>query len=386
MSANTPVIANWTQTGSAGDALVLSGQNLAPNSSITVSGKAPNGASFSLPATLESADGTGAVVILPQNLPSDTVFNLSVANAQGTSNSVTVNAPQVWWAGPNEATQGGVTSIFGQNLVLSSNDKPAVALKMTSGPNAGQTYTLSVVDANAYRVDVQIPTNLPPGAYTLLYNSGAGGAVDTSQAQAPILQVSAAAAPSSVATLNIANFGAVANSGADSASALDAAMSAAQTLLSSGTGVTTVKIQLAAGQYDIGSSIALPNNVDLEGAGAGATTISEMSNFNQLGPTGMGSGMLWTGQSPYGDAANVTIGNLTLDTNGSATTGIEAPNAHNLTVNSVDILAQNSTPIFASNATGFTLQNSSITGKFIELGSGKSNFHRRKLVLWHRSD
>ena len=133
------------------------------------------------------------------------MFKLSATNTYGTSNSVVVNAPQVWWVGPNQATQGGVTSIFGQNLILSSSDLPAVTLEMTTGPEVGDTYALKVLDANAYRVDVQIPANLPTGAYSLLYSSGAGagGVLDTSQTQTPIVNVGVATNPSSVATINI---------------------------------------------------------------------------------------------------------------------------------------------------------------------------------------
>jgi hypothetical protein len=387
MSANMPVIANWTQTGSAGDALVLSGQNLAPNSNVTVSGEAPNGASFSLPATLESADGTGAVVILPQNLPSDTVFTLSVANAQGTSNSVTVNAPQVWWVGPNEATQGGITSIFGQNLVLSSSDKPAVTLQMTSGPNAGQTYALSVVDANAYRVDVQIPSNLPAGAYTVLYNSGAGaaGALDASQTQTPVLQVSTATSQSSIATINLANYGGVA--GQDDTAAFNAAMNAAQAMVGHN-GITQVKIQVGAGVYYISSSIDVGNNIDLEGMGAGQTTIRATSNFTV---TGAGAGMLWTNQSQYGTgtAANITIGNMTIDTSGHSSSNVSwsyAPNSSNpfnaiwartindVTINAVAIQAQNGQPLDAASATDITLENSTIVGPAISLTNASQVF------------
>jgi FG-GAP-like repeat len=387
MSSSAPTIANWTQTGSAGDALVLSGQNLIPNSSATVTGKAPNGATFSLPATVKSADGTGAVIVLPQSLPSNTVFSLSVANAQGTSNSATVNAPQVWWVGPNEAVQGGVTSIFGQNLILSSSDKPTVTLKLTSGPNAGQTYALSVADANAYRVDVKIPSNLPVGDYTVLYNSGAGagGALDASQTQAPVLQVGAATTPSNIATINLANYGGVA--GQDNTAAFSAAMNAAQAMVGHN-GITQVKIQVGAGVYYISSSIDLGNNIDLEGMGAGQTTIKATSNFTV---TGAGAGMLWTNQSMYGTGtvADITIGNMAIDTSGHSNSNVSwsyAPNSSNpfnaisarningLTINSVNIQAQNGQPLDAAGDIDVTLENSKIVGPGINLGSANQVF------------
>jgi hypothetical protein len=387
--SGAPEIANWTHSGSAGDTLVLSGQNLGSASQVYVSFEQPGGGSSVERAAVESADGSGAVVVLPKDLPSDAIFTLWATNADGSSNSVLVNAPQLWWAGPNAVTPGGVTSLFGQNLVLGPSDHPTVTLEMTTGPDAGQTYTLGVVDANAYRVDVQIPTNLPVGAYSVLYNSGAvGGASATSQSMAPTLDVSVAPSASSHAMLNIANFGAVA--GQDDTAAFNAATSAAYTLVHNGSGVTSVTIQLGAGEYDISSSIGLPNGIDLEGLGAGVTTIKATPAFH-LAPTECGgAGMLYANQTIYGTPTqtNITIGNLTIDTNGNSTStadyssgadpsefaAIWARSAYNFTVNGVTILAQNGTPIDAGCAHNFTLENSTIVGETTELGVGNQIF------------
>ena len=153
-------------------------------------------------------------------------------------------------------------------------------------------------------------------------------------------------------------------------------------------GITAVKIQLGAGIYNIGSSVDLFNNIDLEGVSAGQTTIKAMPSFTV---TGAGAGVLWTNQSMYGTgtAANVTIGNLTIDTSNLSNTTVKwayAPNSSNslsaiwsrnvsgLTINSVSILAQNGQPLDAAGDTNLVLQNSALTGEGIYLGTGSQIF------------
>jgi hypothetical protein len=381
----TPAITNWTTFGSAGGNLVLSGANLGAGLTVFLSGTDPNGTTFLVQASIISQNSSGAVIQLPNSLPSDTIFQLSAENSQGLSNTVLVNAPQLWWVGPNEIQPGGVTSLFGRNLVLGPGDHPTVTLTMTSGVDTGETFSLGVIDANSYRVEVQIPENLPQGTYTIQYNSGAGagGAVATSQTLAPVLTVKAASTGTN-AVLNIANFGAVINSGQDAAAAFQAAMNAASVLLANGSGVTSVTIQLGAGEYDLSQSIGLPANINLEGQGAGVTTLKAMPGFNiTLAP-----GVLYTEVTFQGgqtNLANDTIGNLAIVTNGNSPStavyapgtdnsnfcGIWAPNTDNLTISNVEVLAQNATaPIFVPSVQHFALANSTIVGQQIVLGGG----------------
>lgn len=116
------------------------------------------------------------ILRLPDDAPANAVLSMSVADGTGQHSDLLVNAPELWWIGPDEVKPGATTSLFGRNLVLGADDHPIVTFEMTSGPNAGQIYTATVTAADGYRVDlVVVPASLPVGNYTVHYaNSDAG--------------------------------------------------------------------------------------------------------------------------------------------------------------------------------------------------------------------
>ena len=120
------------------------------------------------------------------------IYSLSVP---GISNSVLLNAPTLQWylAEGSEvegvAVPGSTLRVFGVNLAWSLEDRncpslglgatnstppppPGVYALLVSAIDASQQYPVHMPLATCYRLDLTLPSTLPPGNYSLYVNNG----------------------------------------------------------------------------------------------------------------------------------------------------------------------------------------------------------------------
>ena len=364
-------VTEWTRSGGPGDVVVLAGSGLDGISSVTVTATRDDGSSYTGTATIKSSGATGAVLRLPSDAPANTVLSMSVTDAGGQNAGLLVNAPELWWVGPDEVKPGAMTSLYGRNLVLDSADHPIVTFEMTSGPNAGQTYTANVVAADGYRVDVTVPASLPTGSYVVHYANAEPGHTTASATVGVDLTVRSDIGldwnGSDHAVINASAYGAVANDGADDSVAISKAMAAAAALMHSNPAIKEVTVQLGAGTYNVGSAIGVEDGVSLTGMGEGATTLMALSSLGSN--TSEPNGVLYARYSNTLDTAvGARVTDLAIDTNGTAVSGIIATQSHHFTIDSVAITSRGNNPVFANDAEYLTLIHAKVTGTEIFLG------------------
>ena len=93
-------------------------------------------------------------------------------NKTGFSEPVVLNAPELWWCGPEKALPGGRLSLFGRNLAQRPDFGRVMVYLIKPGERAVE---LQTVQAGKYRLAVTLPRSLEPGKYELWVYAGHGG-------------------------------------------------------------------------------------------------------------------------------------------------------------------------------------------------------------------
>ncbi|MEQ1901536.1 MAG: VCBS domain-containing protein [Devosia sp.] len=364
-------ITEWTRSGGPGDVVVLAGEGLDGIASVTVTATRDDGSVYSGVATVESSSNSGAILRLPADAPANAVLSMSVADGTGQHSDLLVNAPELWWIGPDEVKPGAATSLFGRNLVLGTGDHPIVTFEMTSGPNAGHIYTATVTAADGYRVDVVVPASLPVGTYVVHYANSDAGHVTESASVGIDLSVRSDIGlnwtGSDHAVIKASDYGAIANDGKDDSAAIAKAMAAASALMHSNPAIKEVTVQLGAGTFNVSSSVGVDDGVSLAGMGAGATTLKALP----VAGVSPASVIYARYSNTLETAVGARVTALAVDTDGTTAIGINATNSHHFTIDGVAVVARGHSPVFANNAEYLTLAHSSITGIDTFIGASR---------------
>lgn len=164
VSASAPQIAEWTRQNQPGDTMALTSENLDPTNSLFVF--SDDGSEF-LAGDILALDDRQCAVTLPDGLTSNAFYLAWPYNSNGFGYPAGINRTEAWWVGPNNVATGEAFSVYGQNLELGGGD---CSLYIAEAER-----WLTSTNANPYRADFVVPTDLAAGTYTVYAHNGQGG-------------------------------------------------------------------------------------------------------------------------------------------------------------------------------------------------------------------
>ncbi|MDG3006262.1 hypothetical protein [Paludisphaera mucosa] len=187
---------------------------------------------------------------LPESAP-DGVFVAQVKGPSGASSPVVLNAPQPWWCAPDDRVAPGSTvRVFGRNLARRPDFVRAFVYLKPAGGTLGNW--AAIASAGKYEVQFVVPAATEPGRYEVWLHAGSGG--EYGWGGPLVIEIAPPpAAPAKV--IDVAP-------GHPLQEAVDATAAA---------GGGTVR--LAAGYYDIATTLRIPTNVTVAGAGRDRTVV-----------------------------------------------------------------------------------------------------------------
>jgi hypothetical protein len=249
----------WTKSARPGEAITIMGA-IQPGDDVQVTGWTTDGGAISTSAVALRLSADSLTVRIPQGMPSASLYRVKI----GYGTPILVNAPEVWWIGPDTAGPGADVAIFGRNLAL-AGARPKVALVGATGAVAA---ALNIIDIDAFRLLVRLPEALPAGTYTLKVNNGASGPAEWAVG---MVQVDPRFAVNwdepNAPEVRAADFGAVPDDDKDDRAALVDAMAEAARLAGEDgpTGFATVRLD--AGVYELSAPLDLGDRIRLLGSG-----------------------------------------------------------------------------------------------------------------------
>lgn len=178
-----------------------------------------------------------------------------VRNGEAHSAPILPKVAQARWVFPDRANPLQTITLFGRNL---ASKGALIALKKDG---KGEPVFITPLRGGTYRVQFQIPSNLPLGDHTLFFHNGRGGAAGWS---GPIgLTVQSPKGERSI--VSVSEYGARGIGAGDDTEAIRKALAAAAK-----DGAIVV---LPPGNFPIRGTLQIPPGVSLRGAGLGATTL-----------------------------------------------------------------------------------------------------------------
>jgi hypothetical protein len=361
-------VALWTKTARPGEAITLFGGGRDLSDGIRVTGWTADGEQAQAAEVRRLSEYT-LTLRIPATMPPASLYRVQV----GASPPVTVNAPEIWWIGPDMAGPGAEVAIFGRNLSL-TGVMPDVTITPSAG---GAPVRPDLTDATSFRLVLRLPDTLAPGTYNVTVGNGAAGPAERATGTVQVDPRSTVRwdAPGSPEVSGAA-FGAVPDDGKDDRAALTAALAEAARLahLDGPTGFATVR--LAAGVYDLSAPVLLQDRVRLLGAGA-ATRLQPAADF----PAGDFRSSPYLLQAPEagedcGHDTAVKVERMTLDTAGPgrAKWAVWARTACGLDLDQLRIEAKGAQAIEAHAATRLRIANSTIIDAGSFLGRSRQVF------------
>ncbi len=172
--AGAPVISHWTRTAGADEHVILAGHNFRPDGGGTRFHIFAQGADRTIRAEAESVhiEQFQAIIRLPDSVPAGAMALIAPENAAGVGRPVPVNKPELWYILPRKVNPGGELSLYGRNL---ARGEPARGWVLLVPKDDGRARLLESVSANPYKVDFNVPDDLPVGTWEVWAHSGAGG-------------------------------------------------------------------------------------------------------------------------------------------------------------------------------------------------------------------
>jgi len=237
---------------SANDTVVVSGSDLSRVQSVEIArladdDKTAAGKPVNVP-TLQ-ANPLSVKFILPSDLP-DGVYQWRIDNGRSAMSGL-LNAPTVYWFQGDlgsAASPGGWVRVMGRNIARTKQAQ----IEWTSPGRAARKVKAS--DPGLWDASFPVPADLEPGRWSLTLANGHGGA----RAQRALGTIEVRPCPLPPSTLvNIRDFGAKGDGGADDSEAFQKAFQAAR-----GGGAT---VFLPRGNYLMTRTLEIPEGVTLSG-------------------------------------------------------------------------------------------------------------------------
>lgn len=358
-----PMIAEWTRTAAPGDTIVLTGSQLSQltgsqfgnDTKFWVYGQTKANDGVLVQAQIQKLDANTAAITLPTSLPKGSEYVLWAANTYGASQPVLINRTEAWWVGPDAATRGQVTSIFGRNLSQGNN---IANTNVYIEDALGKGYWAEVVAVNPYKIDFKVPSALVNGDYKVWVHNGNGGQYGWSeQLKLTVNNGFNYTGP----TFNVKNFGAVGNGITDDTQAIKKAINEASKYAMS-------TVYFPTGNYVLSEQIWVWQDQGIRylGDGKDLTTIKAANGFNQ--------DYMFQGSG----ANNITFQNLSLDANYQnaelLTHVTHLRFDSNIQYLNVRIRAEGTTPFDWHGSTGIFMKNSEIIGQTGFIGTAQQVF------------
>ncbi|MBW4550087.1 MAG: DUF4082 domain-containing protein [Aphanocapsa sp. GSE-SYN-MK-11-07L] len=369
VSSQAPVISEWTKTGKAGDTIVLTGWKFSgltgsqagTDTKFWVYGQSESGNGVLKEAKIVKLDGDVASITLPTGLPSGSEYIVWAQNDSGVSKPITINQTEAWWVGPDAATRGEVTSIFGRNL---TQDGGTTTANVYIEDSAGKGYWAPIISANPYKIDFKVPTGLANGSYKVWVHNGDGGQYGWSK---PVTLTVNDGLTYTGKTFNVKDFGAKGDGVTDDTQAIFNAITAASKSSMSTVYFPTGTFMVSKPIYAHGSFGQ--NDIRFQGAGKNLTTVKAAKNFS--------------GEYMYQmqNGSNVTFADMTLDSNGKPLSRIlmirSASDIQLLNLNLDGEGSGQMAPFDVHNSTRVFVKNSDVTGAQSFLGTASQVFINR---------
>jgi len=263
--ADAPQIAEWTRQNDPGDTMALTAEGV----------DGATGFFFWAPSTMangkvQSNDGRAVAVTLPDTLPADDTYLMWIANTNGFSEPVPVNAATMWWVGPDDWYSGDPFSVYGENLTMGTSTSYLYCVEADEW--------LTSTDANPYKANYLIPADWDAGTYTLYAHNGHGGKYGWSEAATLIVNDPPTWSDDTNTWFNVksATYGATGNGTTDDYQAiLDATLAA-----HNANGWNTV--YFPAGTYAVGYTLTgWRRNIRFLGDGMEQTTITTHADYEE---------------------------------------------------------------------------------------------------------
>jgi hypothetical protein len=280
VGVQAPIISEWTKTAQPGDTIVLTGwkfsqltgSQMGTDTKFWVYGQTQSGNNVLAEAKIQKLSGDVASITLPTSLPQGGTYIVWAQNGTGASRPVLVNETEAWWVGPDAATRGQITSIFGRNL---SQDGGTARTNVYFEDSQGRGTWAEVVSVNPYKVDIRVPAGLANGIYRVWIHNGDGGQYGWSD---PLTLAINDGINYTGPTINVRNYGARGDGSTDDTQAIFNAITAA-----SRSPMSTV--YFPSGTYVLGRTIYGwwgfgKDDIRFQGAGKNATVIKAANNFN----------------------------------------------------------------------------------------------------------
>jgi len=160
-----PVIGAWTHTVGPGQSLFLVGDRFSACQNLVFKNLIEGDASRQWSAPVRWTDGQHLLATMPSRAPRG-IYEVKIqAGRKCQSDSVLINAPELWWHYPREPVLGQKVRLFGRNLAYPvESAQPAVYLYPADG-RKGQW--LQAFVRGRYELAIQLPTDLEPGEYSI---------------------------------------------------------------------------------------------------------------------------------------------------------------------------------------------------------------------------
>lgn len=357
-----PVISEWTRTAKPSDTVVLTGWHLSQlkgnkfggDTEFWVYGQTNRDNGVLLKSQIQQLENNVIKITLPASLPKGSAYLLWAKNSAGYSQPVMINQTEAWWVGPNAATRGQITSIFGRNL---SEDGGTKNTNVYLEDTEGNGYWTQVVAVNPYKIDFRVPQKLANGIYKVWVHNGDGGRYNWSK---PLLLTINNGLKYTGSVFNVKDFGAVGNGVTDDTQAIQNAIQ-----IASQHNMATV--YLPTGKYTVKKTLFLgERKVRWLGDGKDWTTIKAADSFAQ--------DYLFQGEGRN----QITFQNLTLDANYKNAKSINTVThirfSSDIQYLNVRINAEGTQPFDWHGNNRVFLKNSEVIGKSSFLGTAKQIF------------
>jgi hypothetical protein len=315
ISPSAPTIAECNAAAGPDDTVSITGNNLDAGTTFLLFTQTNASNAAILNGQIQDSCPAGDLVTIPSAALANSMYLLWPKSSAGDIGApVAINRPQAWWLSTESASPGQTISVFGRSLSNGATTPASwvyIEPSNSNGADSGQWATVSAV--NPYKVDFTLPTTLAPAAYRVWVNNGLGENLCWS---GPIALDVKPQNLWSGPTLNVKDFGAVADGKSDDAPAILKALSALQP---GGT------LHFPAGEYCIASGqLNVPSNARLTGDGPDRSILRFQTDIVALykqfgkGPYVIGAPDGWDGHL---GAQDIEFDSLGLSYGGPSKTG-----------------------------------------------------------------
>ncbi len=238
-------------------------------------------------------------------------------------------------------------------------------------PSTGAGEWAAVTAVNPYQVDFTVPAGLANGTYQIWINNGLGGNYGWSGPLSLTVNTQAVwATQTQQGWFNVDNYGATGNGVTDDGLAIEAAVNGARFYEYLNPTAPLATIYFPAGTYAIGNEqINLPGDIRFVGASAATTTLLFQGNLSTLNSETR-NGDYALGWDDNG-ASTEEFDSLTFQYAGPSSSGelIRQRDSSGILFNDDTIITGPVTAIDWLGSDDMTLENSTVIGQFVYLGS-----------------